>query len=106
MDALRGEKPQMTNSLQFECAGTLKTRAAGRRDIVVIEAVEGRHGHGEPTFLSGMLASYFLFYHLSLRGIHLFPPGGYAPLSEGVGEWARHLLLPWLTLSVAEVGVF
>lgn len=59
-----------------------------------------------PTFLSGMLASYFLFYHLSLRGIHLFPPGGYAPLSEGVGEWARHLLLPWLTLSVAEVGVF
>ncbi|WP_322044029.1 ABC transporter permease [Paraburkholderia sp. J67] len=59
-----------------------------------------------PTFLSGMLASYFLFYQLSLRGIHVFPGGGYVPLGEDAGQWARHLILPWLTLSIAEVGIF
>ncbi|WP_069263992.1 ABC transporter permease [Paraburkholderia nodosa] len=59
-----------------------------------------------PTFLSGVLASYFLFFQLSLRGIHLFPGGGYVSPSESIGEWARHLVLPWLTLSIAEVGIF
>lgn len=59
-----------------------------------------------PTFLSGMLIIFFLFYQLSLLGIDWFPAGGYAPFSEGVGQWIRHLILPWLTLAIAEVGIF
>lgn len=34
------------------------------------------------------------------------PPLGYAPLSDGIGQWALHLLFPWLTLSVLYAGVY
>jgi len=59
-----------------------------------------------PTFLTGMLLSYFLFFTLSTHGLYLFPSSGYVPLSENPFEWARHLLLPWLTLAIAEIGIF
>lgn len=59
-----------------------------------------------PTFLSGMLIIFFLFYQLSLHGIEWFPAGGYVALSENPWQWLRHLLLPWLTLALAEVGIF
>lgn len=59
-----------------------------------------------PTFLSGILISYFLFFQLSNLGIHWFPSSGYTPFSESPFQWARHLLLPWLTLALAEIGIF
>ncbi|WP_198955214.1 ABC transporter permease [Kineosporia sp. R_H_3] len=34
------------------------------------------------------------------------PPLGYAPLSDGVGQWALHLLFPWLTLAVLYAGIY
>jgi peptide/nickel transport system permease protein len=34
------------------------------------------------------------------------PPLGYAPLSAGVGQWALHLLFPWLTLAVLYAGIY
>jgi len=34
------------------------------------------------------------------------PPLGYAPLSQGVGNWALHLLFPWLTLAVLYAGIY
>ncbi len=34
------------------------------------------------------------------------PPLGYAPLSEGVGQWALHLLFAWLTLAVLYAGIY
>jgi peptide/nickel transport system permease protein len=34
------------------------------------------------------------------------PPLGYAPLSEGVGQWALHLLFPWITLAVLYAGIY
>lgn len=59
-----------------------------------------------PTFLTGMLLSYFLFFKLSTYGLYWFPGSGYVPFAESPFEWARHLLLPWLTLAVAEIGLF
>ncbi|MGH3642086.1 MAG: ABC transporter permease, partial [Mycobacterium sp.] len=59
-----------------------------------------------PTFVTGVLLSYFLFFKLSQVGVHLFPNGGYVPLTKDPLEWARHLVLPWATLVIAEVGVF
>jgi peptide/nickel transport system permease protein len=50
-----------------------------------------------PTFLTGMLLSY---------GLYWFPSSGYVPFAESPIEWARHLLLPWLTLAIAEIGLF
>lgn len=34
------------------------------------------------------------------------PPLGYAPLGDGVGQWALHLLFPWLTLAVLYAGIY
>jgi len=34
------------------------------------------------------------------------PPLGYSPLSDGVGQWALHLLFPWLTLAVLYAGIY
>lgn len=34
------------------------------------------------------------------------PPLGYAPLSNGVGAWARALALPWATLALLYAGVY
>lgn len=34
------------------------------------------------------------------------PPLEYAPLSAGVGQWALHLLFPWLTLAVLYAGIY
>jgi peptide/nickel transport system permease protein len=61
-----------------------------------------------PTFLTGMLLSYFLFFKLSTYGLYWFPSSGYVPFAESPIEWARHLLLPWLTLTlaIAEIGLF
>ncbi len=57
-----------------------------------------------PTFPSGMLIVFFLFYQLLLHGIELFPAGGYVALTDDPWQWFRHLLLPWLAL--AEIGIF
>jgi len=59
-----------------------------------------------PTFLTGILLSYFLFFTLSTYGVRWFPSSGYVPLTEDPFEWARHLLLPWATIALAEIGIF
>lgn len=59
-----------------------------------------------PTFVTGVLLLYFLYYRLTMAGLSLFPSGGYVPAGESIGQWALHLTLPWLTLVLYEVGVF
>jgi peptide/nickel transport system permease protein len=59
-----------------------------------------------PTFLLGQLLLYFLFYRLSLAGVDIFPPGGYAPLASNPVQWARHLALPWLTLALVQAATY
>jgi peptide/nickel transport system permease protein len=53
-----------------------------------------------PPFVAGLLLLYFLYYQLSLNGLDLFPGSGYAPLTQGPLEWARHLILPWFALAL------
>ena len=65
-------------------------------------------GLSMPTFLVGLLLLYFLFFRLNTEfGIDLFPPPGYASIEEaGVGEWARHLILPWITLAFVQQAIY
>jgi peptide/nickel transport system permease protein len=63
-------------------------------------------GLSVPTFLSGILISYFFFFQLTNHGFAWFPSSGYVPLFEDPVEWARHLVLPWATLAIAEIGIF
>jgi peptide/nickel transport system permease protein len=59
-----------------------------------------------PTFVTGVVLLFVLYYQLSLAGVKFFPGGGYVALTTSPTEWARHLLLPWTTLVLAEVGLF
>jgi peptide/nickel transport system permease protein len=59
-----------------------------------------------PSFLLGLLLLYFLYFQLTLAGFPLFPPGGYAPLSQGVGPWLDHLILPWFTLALVSAAIY
>jgi len=59
-----------------------------------------------PSFLLGLLLLYFFYFQLTLAGIRIFPPGGYVPLSQGVGPWLNHLILPWLTLALVSAAIY
>ncbi len=64
-------------------------------------------GLSTPTFLLGLLLLFFFFFKLNtVFGIEFFPPGGYVPLSENPLQWARHLLLPWITLAMVQAAVY
>jgi peptide/nickel transport system permease protein len=58
-------------------------------------------GISMPVFwLAGILLIYLTF------KVELFPAGGYVGLTEDPVEWAYHLILPWVTLSVLYVGFY
>ena len=59
-----------------------------------------------PTFLLGLLLLYFLYFRLTLNGFTFFPPGGYAPLTDGFGPWFQHLVLPWVTLALVSAATY
>jgi peptide/nickel transport system permease protein len=59
-----------------------------------------------PTFLLGLVLLYFLYYQLTLLGFAIFPAGGYAPLSGGLGTWLQHLVLPWFTLALVQAATY
>jgi peptide/nickel transport system permease protein len=59
-----------------------------------------------PAFLLGLIFLYFLFFRLHLAGIDFFPGSGYVPLTESPWEWARHLILPWLTIALVTAALY
>jgi peptide/nickel transport system permease protein len=59
-----------------------------------------------PTFLLGLLLLFFCYYQLTLAGLTVFPPGGYVPFAENPLDWARHLVLPWLTLALVLAATY
>jgi peptide/nickel transport system permease protein len=44
-------------------------------------------------------------YFLSFKA-QIFPTGSYVPFTKNPGQWAYHLILPWLTLAVLYVGFY
>jgi peptide/nickel transport system permease protein len=74
-------------------------RAGGLADrLLTILALIGT---SMPVFwLAGILLIYLTF------KVELFPGGGYVGLTEDPVDWAYHLILPWVTLSVLYVGFY
>lgn len=58
-------------------------------------------GVSTPVFLIGAVLLYFLAFKL-----RWFPNGGYVKLTDNPADWAYHLILPWVTLSVLFIGVY
>ena len=59
-----------------------------------------------PSFFLGLMLLFFLYYKQTLAGVKWFPAGGYAPLSQGVGQWFIHMVLPWLTLALVLAATY
>jgi peptide/nickel transport system permease protein len=59
-----------------------------------------------PTFVLGLLLLYLLFYLPTVNGLPIFPGSGYVPLSQNPWEWARHLILPWLTVALVSAATY
>ncbi len=59
-----------------------------------------------PTFLLGLLLLYFLYFRLTLAGYQVFPAGGYSGFTAGLGQWLRHMVLPWFTLALVSAAAY
>ncbi len=80
--------------------GTIAAMAAGRstdRVLTVLSMI----GVSMPPFFLGAVLLYFLSFKLNW-----FPLQGYVPFTTSPWEWFRHLVLPWITLSVLFVGFY
>lgn len=78
--------------------GAMRAGRLADRVLTVLALV----GVSLPVFWIGALASYYLGFEAGI-----FPDGGYAEIGEeGLWEWARHLILPWVVLSILFVGVY
>ncbi len=54
-----------------------------------------------PVFLLAPVLLYYLTYKLEI-----FPNAGYVPIQDDPWEWAKHLILPWFTISVLLIGFY
>jgi len=54
-----------------------------------------------PPFFLGALAIYYAGYKAGI-----IPLGGYVPLTQDPWEWFKHLIAPWLVLSVLFIGIY
>ena len=64
-------------------------------------------GLSTPTFILGLLLLFIFFYILTTHGITIFPSAGnYTPFFTSPGQWARDMLLPWLTLALITAATY
>jgi peptide/nickel transport system permease protein len=59
-----------------------------------------------PTFLLSQLLLYFLFFRFYMAGFEFFPPGSYVAFSANPLQWARFLVLPWLSIALVTAAVY
>jgi peptide/nickel transport system permease protein len=59
-----------------------------------------------PTFLLGELLLLVFFDRLHRAGFSFFTVTGYVGPTQSVGEWARHLILPWFTLALVQAALY
>ena len=86
----------------FVISVILGTAAALRRDRLVdrLSTLSSIIGSSVPDFVVGLLLLVTF-----ARQLDFLPTFGYEPLSSGLWEWARHMVLPVTALSLALVGV-
>jgi peptide/nickel transport system permease protein len=64
-------------------------------------------GVSMPTFILGLLLLYVFYYLLTIHGFPIFPkPGSYTPITQNPLEWARDLILPWITLALITAATY
>jgi peptide/nickel transport system permease protein len=81
----------------------LAIATAGRRRRRAGAALTGAAvlGVSVPVFWLGAVLAYLVGFKAGL-----LPNGGYVPFAEDPLEWARHLILPWLTVAAVATGTY
>jgi len=82
--------------------------AATRRRSKADHAITGMAlaFYSMPTFLLGQLLLFFLFFQLYLAGFEFFPPGSYVAFADSPLQWARFLILPWLSIALVTAATY
>jgi peptide/nickel transport system permease protein len=80
------------------------TRRRSRTDRVITTLALGFYSM--PPFLVGQLLLYFLFFRLYMVGFEFFPPGSYVAFSDNPLQWARFLILPWLSIALVTAATY
>jgi peptide/nickel transport system permease protein len=80
--------------------GTLAAVRAGKYTDRIL-TILAMLGVSFPPFFLGAILIYFLGYKANL-----FPLGGYVKFTTSPWEWFKHLVLPWITLSVLFIGFY
>jgi peptide/nickel transport system permease protein len=80
--------------------GTISAVKAGRYADRVLNVL-AMIGVSFPPFFLGAVFLEYLSYHGGF-----FPSSGYVSISQGIGQWALHLVLPWITLAILYVGFY
>jgi peptide/nickel transport system permease protein len=59
-----------------------------------------------PVFVLGLTLIYVFFYQLTIHHYKWFPATGYVSITSNPYEWARHLILPWMTLALISAAAY
>jgi peptide/nickel transport system permease protein len=60
-----------------------------------------------PSFVLGFLLILGLYYEFTIHGISVFPaPGTWVSFSQNPLQWARGLILPWITLALVSAATY
>ena len=59
-----------------------------------------------PVFVLGLSLIYVFFYQLTTHGHAWFPASNYVGLTDDPFQWARHLILPWITLALISAAAY
>ena len=71
------------------------------RWLDVLGTIISQIGVSIPSFWFGILA--ISFFSITLKGF--LPAGGYVPISEGVGAWLKHLLMPAMVTGLVSASI-
>lgn len=62
-------------------------------------------GLSMPSFVLGELLILIVFVGLAKHGITAIAPG-YVPLSDGIGPWLGHMIMPWIALATVQAAIY
>jgi peptide/nickel transport system permease protein len=84
--------------------------SAVRRRTVVDRAAMGfaLFGISAPVFWLGLMSLYVVWKeHFWIPGLPTLTDGsGYVPLSDGIGHWLGHMILPWTVLALLYMAIY
>ncbi len=80
----------------------IKTRSVADRVTTVVALIF----YSMPPFVLGLLLLYFVYYQLTVHGVHIFPGSGYTYFTASPLHWFEGLILPWLTLALVSAAAY